>query len=156
MIKGIWHVNINVTNFDRSLAFYQMLGFKVVHNLGEGSDPGLAAGLKVLKGVSRAALLALSDDPRATRVDLIEWKDPKTEGQPYPHLYHVGMARLALFTVNLDEEYQRLNGQGVKFLSEPQFIQIGSRRYGKTKFVCFTDPDGTILELIEPGRSVKA
>jgi len=29
MIQSIFHININVTNFERSLAFYQMLGFKV-------------------------------------------------------------------------------------------------------------------------------
>ena len=28
MIQSIFHININVTNFERSLAFYQMLGFK--------------------------------------------------------------------------------------------------------------------------------
>jgi catechol 2,3-dioxygenase-like lactoylglutathione lyase family enzyme len=29
MIQSIFHITINVTNFERSLAFYQMLGFKV-------------------------------------------------------------------------------------------------------------------------------
>jgi predicted lactoylglutathione lyase len=29
MSQSIFHININVTNFERSLAFYQMLGFKV-------------------------------------------------------------------------------------------------------------------------------
>ena len=29
MIRSIFHININVTNFERSLTFYQMLGFKV-------------------------------------------------------------------------------------------------------------------------------
>lgn len=34
MIKSIFHVNVNVTDFDRSLAFYKMLGFKVVLDIG--------------------------------------------------------------------------------------------------------------------------
>jgi predicted lactoylglutathione lyase len=29
MSQSIFHININVPNFERSLAFYQMLGFKV-------------------------------------------------------------------------------------------------------------------------------
>ncbi len=29
-LTGIYHVNINCTNFERSLAFYKMLGFKEV------------------------------------------------------------------------------------------------------------------------------
>jgi hypothetical protein len=32
----------------------------------------------------------LSDDRRATRIDLIEWKQPRTAGESYPHLYHTG------------------------------------------------------------------
>ena len=40
MIKSVFHVNINVTDFDRSLSFYEMLSFKVILNLGEGSNPG--------------------------------------------------------------------------------------------------------------------
>jgi predicted lactoylglutathione lyase len=30
MIKSVFHININVKDFDRSLAFYQNLGFKEV------------------------------------------------------------------------------------------------------------------------------
>ncbi len=38
MIKSVFHVNINVKDFDRSLAFYQMLGFKVILDIGEGPN----------------------------------------------------------------------------------------------------------------------
>ena len=38
MIKSVFHVNINVTNFERSLAFYKMVGFKVILDLGEGGE----------------------------------------------------------------------------------------------------------------------
>ena len=119
MIKSIFHINVNVTNFDRSLAFYQMVGFKVVLNIGEGSNPANDKGLGIPNSVARAALLALGDDPRATRIDMIEWKQPQTEGEPYSHLYHTGAARIALFTKGIEEEYERLKGEGVEFVSEP-------------------------------------
>ena len=45
--------------------------------------------------------------------------------------------------MGLDEEYERLKADGVEFLSEPLFMG------GHTKFVCFKDPDGTIIELLE-------
>lgn len=146
MIQGIFHININVTNFERSLAFYQMLGFKVVADLKEGGNPQLDAGLKIPQGRGRAALLMLGDNPHATRIDLIEWKNPKTEGKPYPHLYHTGVARVALKTKNLQQVYEDLKTKGVEFFSEPQELNFA---VGKSRFVCFTDPDGTILELIE-------
>jgi glyoxylase I family protein len=148
MIKSLFHVNVNVTDFDRSLAFYKMLGFKVVLDIGEGPNPGNDVGLNIPNSVARAALLSLSDDPRATRLDLIEWKNPRTEGDAYSHLYHTGINRLALFTKNLEEEYERLKAAGVAMVSEPVVIRFGNK--AGAKFFCFKDPDGTFLELIEP------
>ena len=111
MIKSIFHININVKNFERSLEFYKMVGFKVILDIGEGPNKGNDVGLNIPDSRARAALLALSDDPRATRIDLIEWKKPHTAGAPYPHLYHAGAARIALFAKNIDEEYSRLKAQ---------------------------------------------
>jgi glyoxylase I family protein len=148
MIKSIFHVNINVTNFERSLAFYKMVGFKVILDLGEGPNQGNDKGLNVPNSRARAALLALSDDPRATRIDLIEWKQPLTESPPYPNLYHAGIARIALFTKNVEEEYARLSAAGAEMVSEPVTIRFGGG--AGAKFFCFKDPDGTFLELIEP------
>lgn len=76
MIQGIFHVNINVSDFDRSLAFYKMLGFRVLRDLGTGGSKQLDMGLNLRNGRARAALLVLGDDPHATRIDLIEWTRP--------------------------------------------------------------------------------
>ena len=132
MIQGIFHININVTDFERSLEFYQMLGFRVVADLGEGGSQALNAGLRIPDGRGRAALLMLGEDPHATRIDLIEWKNPKTAGQAYPHLYHVGMARLALKTKNLPPGLRRPQGQGCRvFLRAPgtQLSQSGPGQF---------------------------
>jgi catechol 2,3-dioxygenase-like lactoylglutathione lyase family enzyme len=40
VIKSVFHVNINVTDFDRSMAFYKLLGFKVALDLGDGPNHG--------------------------------------------------------------------------------------------------------------------
>jgi catechol 2,3-dioxygenase-like lactoylglutathione lyase family enzyme len=146
MIQGIFHVNVNVTNFERSLEFYKMLGFKVALDLKEGGNEQLSTGLRIPGGIGRAALLIVGDDPRATRIDLIEWKNPKTEGRPYPNLYHAGVGRIALRTNNLPKVYAELKAKGVEFFSEPQTFENPG---GRTSFVCCTDPDGTVIELIE-------
>jgi glyoxylase I family protein len=148
MIKSVFHVNINVKNFERSLEFYKMLGFKVVLNLGEGPNKANDKGLNIPNSRARAALLTLSDDPRATRIDLIEWTQPQTESTPYPHLYHAGIARIALFTKGIDEEYARLSANAVEMVSEPVTIRFANE--AGAKFFCFKDPDGNFLELIEP------
>jgi glyoxylase I family protein len=150
MIKSLFHVNVNCSNFERSLRFYKMLGFKVSLDIpavgSNSSDTGRGLGLP--NSVARAAIMTLSDDPHATRLDLIEWTTPRDEAKPYAQLNHLGIARIALFTKGLREEYQRLKGAGIEFISEPVTIRTGA---GEALFACFYDPDGTILELIEPG-----
>jgi glyoxylase I family protein len=152
MVKGIYHINVNVTDFERSLAFYQLLGFKIVRDLGEVGSKYIERALKITQPVGRAVLMQVGDDRRSTRLDLIEWKNPKTEGRAYPHLYHAGMARIALVTDTLRalcDKVKAANIPGVEFFSEPQVIP--NRTGGSDLFVCFTDPDGTVIELIQFG-----
>jgi glyoxylase I family protein len=92
MIESIFHVNVNVTNFERSIAFYKLLGFHIINDLGEVGSDKLSEGLRMPQGRGRAVLMILGDNSRATRLDLIEWKNPKTEGQAYPNLAHAGFA----------------------------------------------------------------
>jgi len=153
MVKGIYHINVNVTNFERSLAFYELLEFRIVRDLGEVGNKYLERGLRMPHSLGRAALLQCGDDKRSTRLDLIEWKNPQPEGKPYPHLWHVGMARIALVTDKLRElcdKVKTANIPGVEFFSEPQVFPQKDGKGGDS-FVCFTDPDGTVIELIQFG-----
>jgi glyoxylase I family protein len=155
MIKSLFHVNVNCSNFERSLRFYQMLGFKVAVDIPEVTEGGgrtsdTGRGLGLPDSNARAAIMTISDDPHATRLDLIEWKKPRDDAKPYAQLNHLGIARIALFTKGLREEYERLKNEGVSFISEPVVIRTGA---GKALFACFYDPDDTILELFEPGAS---
>ena len=145
-IRSIFHVNINVTDFERSLKFYEMLGFRVIRDLGEGGNPKMARGLGADQCRGRAVLMILGDNPRATRIDLIEWKNPRTEGRAYPHLFHAGICRIALRTRTLLADYEELKSRGVQFLSEPRMWRTPA---GEEGFVCLTDPDGTAIELIQ-------
>jgi len=106
--------------------------------------------LRIPHPIGKAALLQIGDERRATRIDLIEWKSPKTEGKPYSHLYHTGICRVALATDNLQEicdKVRAVNMEGVEFFSEPQVMK--NRDGTNSSFVCFTDPDGTVIELIQ-------
>ena len=82
----IYHVNINCTNLERSLAFYQMLGFREVIDIPEGRLPGL----RMDPAIGRAKRLRLGEDPRSTLIDLIEWQTPRPHGTPYADLGHTG------------------------------------------------------------------
>ncbi|HVN89006.1 MAG TPA: VOC family protein [Candidatus Binataceae bacterium] len=148
MITSIFHININCTNFERSLDFYQKLGFKVVRDLGETALRKVNPGLRLpVDARLRAVLMVLGDNPRSTRLDLIEWKSPKTIGTANADLLHAGMARIALRTKTLIEDYEDLKTKGIEFWTEPIMIDLpGAKQEG---FVCCQDPDGTVIELIQ-------
>jgi len=147
MIESIFHVNVNVTNFERSIAFYKQLGFHVINDLGEVGSDKLSEGLRMPQGRGRAVLMILGDSLRATRLDLIEWKNPKTEGQAYPNLAHAGICRIALRTRTLQKDYEDLKSKGIEFWTEPKMFGVKDGR--EEGFVCFSDPDGTVIELIQ-------
>ncbi|BAQ61735.1 hypothetical protein GM3708_2141 [Geminocystis sp. NIES-3708] len=93
-----------------------------------------------IKGVH----LRIGDNTSATRIDLLEFKNPPPTGKPYPHLYHTGIARMCLKTTDIEKDYQDLKAKGIEFISEPKLLP------GTTvKIVCFKDPDGTFLELLQ-------
>lgn len=146
MIKGIFHINVNCSNFERSLEFYKNLGFRIVVDIPEGDKSESVKALGFDQGNFRAAIMQIGDDPRGTRLDLIEWKSPRDQDKPYARLNHLGAARIALFTKGLDETTAELKRKGVKFISEAVVLRTAA---GNARFNCFYDPDGTVLELIE-------
>lgn len=148
-IKDVFHINVNCTDLDRSRAFYELVGFKVVVELGVGGAPSMVEGLGLPAGSKAKAVLMMlePDKPRGTRIDLIQWLEPATKGSTPADLAHVGAVRIALWTIGIDEEYERLRQAGVEFMSP--VVSMGGGN--PTRFVCFKDPDGTVLELIDFG-----
>ena len=146
LVDSIYGISVNCTHLERSLEFYRAIGFKEVADIGESGGGGLEKGLRIPNPRARGRLLKMGDDPGAINLDLIEWLSPRTEGRAYPRLNHAGIARIALHTVNLQKTYEELKTKGIEFYSEPQVLQF---RGGSSLFVCFEDPDGTVLELIE-------
>ena len=143
-IKSVFHVNINCTDFERSKAFYEMLGFTSVLDLGEGGSDEMGRGLGQVGAKGKAAIMMLDPgNSRGCRLDLIEWTNPKTKGSPPPDLFHAGMARLCLYCTDLDGHVAELKAKGVELVSDP--VQMAK----DTRFICFKDPDGTFIELIE-------
>jgi catechol 2,3-dioxygenase-like lactoylglutathione lyase family enzyme len=141
VLLNVVHININVTDIDRSLEFYQKVGFVVMHVFG-----GNEAGGDGTESNMRGVVLSLSDDPRAsTKIELLQWIDPPAAPQPERVDGQAGVARIAIRTKNLLSYCEELRARGIEFLHEPQEIDI----VGAKRFVLFKDPDGTILELIE-------
>ncbi len=146
MLLNLVHININVTDIERSIEFYQTIGFKVMHVFGNRPTDDVSEGMDYGGRQMRGAVLSISDDPRAsTKLELIQWLDPPAQPQPERPDAQAGVARIAIRSKNLIEYCKALEAKGVEFLHAPQEIDV----VGAKRFVLFRDPDGTLLELIE-------
>src|ERR1700723_241215 len=75
MLQRLFHVNICVTNMERSIRFYQDLGFSKVNDFTlDDSSVGDALGLKAKK--LRGVFMRLGDDPSSPVLDLVQFIDP--------------------------------------------------------------------------------
>jgi glyoxylase I family protein len=146
-ITGMLHFNVNCSNYERSRAFYRVLGFEEVWRVPERSTPEVAAAVGMSPYRVKGGLLALTGASSPVVIDLLEWLEPHDESAPYPHLYHYGIARVALATDDLDGDLAKLAAAGAEILSKPAQMPEGSGM--RARFVCFRDPDGTVLELVE-------
>jgi catechol 2,3-dioxygenase-like lactoylglutathione lyase family enzyme len=149
MIRDIIHLNLNVTDIKRSIAFYETLGFKVMHVFGDHGDAGMDKvdeGMEFQSSRCRGAVITLGEHPRCwTKIELIEWVEPKAEAAPSRSMHTVGVSRIALRTKNLLEFIKELETKGIEMETPPQEIDI----VGAKRFALFRDPDGVLLELIE-------
>ncbi len=147
-LNRLYHVNINVTDLDRSIAFYESLGFKAVARFKMEGELGelTAEAFGVPFNPIDAAFMKLGDGPRSMLIDLCQYRDPPTEGTPLQKLNNAGMVRLAFHVDNIEEVYQSLLGMGVTMLGPLRFMSPpGGTRSG---VFAFYDPDGTILEVL--------
>jgi glyoxylase I family protein len=144
-----YHVNINVTDLDRSIAFYEMLGFVVTARFRMDGDLGerTAEAFGVPFNPIEAAFMRLPTDPGGMLIDLCEYLDPPTTGRPYTDLANAGMVRLAFHVDDgIETLYDELVSRGVPVLGPLRFMTPpGGTRSG---VFAFTDPDGTIIEVL--------
>jgi len=148
----LFHVNFNCSNLDRSRAFYESIGFKVVNDFSQGepqtfAEIGLAPMLRLPADCrAKALLLSVSDQARTTRIDLIEWISPASEAPARGNLARIGFGRLCLKVKDCAALHARLVRDERVVYSEPLLIEMGG-----TRQLCFCceDPDGIVIEFMQ-------
>lgn len=147
-MRKFWHVGINVTDMDVSIEFYKKVGFKVVQDK-EVDDANLARAFMV-EGASRLrfAHLQLNDSPDEALLDLIEWRDVRSEGRANADLVHPGLCRFSILTDDIKGEFERLSAAGVEFLQTPQTVMGPDGVHGWILLFA-RDPDGTLFHFAE-------
>lgn len=150
MLKQIIHIGVTITDTDRSIAFYRdILGLK---HKGEIVMKGEATDRLFRREncVARVNYLEGSDLLKAPPVELIEFINPKVTDEVRADLFRPSISEICFHVDDIDAEYRRLSDLGVEFLSEPQFFDFTESNMGCSKAVYFKDPDGIILELLQP------
>lgn len=146
-VDGLVHVNVNCSDYDRSLAFYEMLGFREVWRVPETNTEAVAAAVGMPPYRVKGAILVLEGARVPFALDLLEWQHPHDDTPPPPHLYRPGLARIALSTTDLDADLAFLEARGVEIVAPPATVMVDATR--GSRFFCFRDPDGTFLELVQ-------
>lgn len=149
-IMAMPYIAINVTDFERSLAFYRRLGYTELRPLpGEGSaDEARAFGLDGAFRI-RGADIALGRGDRHV-LRLVQWLEPFDPEPPYPPpINHIGINRIALLVPDLERAVAILEDQGAEFLSDPARCCTGTAE-DAMGIVHVLDPDGSFLELVGP------
>jgi catechol 2,3-dioxygenase-like lactoylglutathione lyase family enzyme len=130
---------------ERSIRFYQELGFTKVNDF-TMDDPTVGDALGVKARKLRGVFMRLGSDPNAPVLDLVQFIDPPTQGQPYASLNNVGICRIAFTVDDIDRTYEDLKARKVEFVAPLK--KLTGPGGGQMGVVCFKDPDGTVLELL--------
>jgi catechol 2,3-dioxygenase-like lactoylglutathione lyase family enzyme len=138
------HVGICVSDAERSLAFYRdALGFRPRGELsvrGEPSDTLLR-----LRGVDLRAIYLERD---GVTIELLHYAAPGREGDGAPRSMNaLGLTHLSLRVDDVDAATEALEAAGARVLRDTRIDNPAI----PAKAVFVTDPDGTLIELVESG-----
>ena len=155
MIYDLAHININCTDIQESIAFYEKFGFEVIHVIAENTTK-LDPTLDVMVGAAGyedshcyGVIMSLGDHPHSfTKLELLQYTQPATTAEPPRTAFQVGYCRMAIRCRDIQGEVDRLKSLGVEFETEVQT----SETVGKLSYCFARDPDGTIVELLELHR----
>ena len=143
MILGVHHVSITTPDRDRLVAFYRdLLGFEVVS---ESAWDGGAETADRIFGLKDTAVRMTMLRQANLYLEIFQFERPAGRaGDPDRPVCDAGVTHMCLAVRDIDAEHARLSAAGMRFHCPPQ----GSGRVGKATYG--RDPDGNIIELIEP------
>lgn len=149
MVGRIYHVGLTVSDLDRSIAFYKaVLGLEFQGEIFmEGEETDKMFRKENCK--ARVAYLNGSKAVEAPPIELIQFIDEDVN-KVKSDLFTTSISEVCFYTDDIDSVYKVLIENHVECLSEPQYFDFSSQGFGKSKAFYFKDPDGIILEMMQP------
>ena len=146
MLSQIFHIAINSKDLERSVAFYQRLGFQIVQDK-TVHNPAVRDAFAVPSADLRFVHLRLGDDPAAVLLDIVQWQAPNTaDGPGTPAQNQQGLTRFAVLTDDTDAAYRALVDLSTEFLTKPTVVMTPE---GGWKVALALDPDGVVVQITE-------
>lgn len=146
MLQRLFHIAVNATDLDRSVAFYKKLGFTELQDR-TVTNPAAKAAFAVPSGNLRFVHLRIGDDEQATLLDVVQWFEPDTAPGPGVLPQHqTGITRFAVLTDDTSATYDELVADGVEFLTTPTTVMTPE---GGWKVALALDPDGIVIQITE-------
>lgn len=137
------HIGIPVLNLDIMISFYvNLLGFKIKSNEIEQGDF-----ISHILGVDNCKIHVVKMiAPDGWMLELLLYLNINRgeSKKDLKMIYDLGNAHIALTVTNIDEAYNYLKLNNIKFISLPKLSSSGKAK------VCFCqDPEGNYIELVE-------
>ena len=149
MVGRIYHVGLTVSDLEHSIAFYRdMLGLEFQGEIFmEGEETDKMFRMENCK--ARVAYLNGSANIETPPVELIQFVDNEIHKEQ-SNLFKTSISELCFYTDDIDTIYKKLIENNVDCLSEPQYFDFRADGFGESKAFYFRDPDGIILEIMQP------
>lgn len=148
MITGLHHSNLVVSDLDRAKKFYtEVLGLQPVMET-EIDEREFDRGVGIPGTKVRALFLAVPNS--STNIEIFQYIAPhKSKPRPAGALpSDIGWGHLAFIVDDIDAAHARLTEKKIPFTSSPVRIPETHKDCGGIRFCYFSDPDGTLVELI--------
>jgi lactoylglutathione lyase len=148
-VIGLSHTGIQVTDVERSVAFYEKLGLELVARW-TTCEPYVQRVVGYFPQVTlEVAVMAIPGSD--TVLEVLEYRNVDRKSID-PDTGNVGTGHFCLLVDSVDDLYSRLASEGVEFVSSPQTPTAGPNTGGR--LVYMKDPDGIRVELLETTRTM--
>ena len=118
------------------------LGFTLYHQL-------TSYNMKCIILAPRVAYLNGSKAVEAPPVELIQFVNNEVK-KVSSDLFTTSILEVCFYTDDIDSAYKHLVDNNVECLSEPQYFDFRADGFGESRAFYFRDPDGIILEMMQP------